>query len=233
MTTVAAIPRVLGEVTLAELELGLRGQLIRPSDEGYNEARRSGTVATTGPTSTSLATPVMSGCAPATATRSMSGWSGASAATTPPTSSNSTRKSPRSPRRGPAAVRCGRLVNDASRTSRCSSTRSPPPPATLSTATSAPDSSATAPSWTSASNTYAPATPRGLATRTPWPRPHQIADGRVIRLLNVVDEFTREALEMLVERSIDADRTVGVLERLAAQHGAPDRSTSVVTTGRS
>ena len=39
MTTVAAIPRVLGEVTLAELELGLRGQLIRPSDEGYNEAR--------------------------------------------------------------------------------------------------------------------------------------------------------------------------------------------------
>ena len=47
------------------------------------------------------------------------------------------------------------------------------------------------------------------------------ADGRVIRLLNVVDEFTREALEMLVERSIDADRTVSVLEQLVAERGPP------------
>jgi len=53
-------------------------------------------------------------------------------------------------------------------------------------------------------------------------QPDQTADGRVIRLLNVVDEFTREALEMLVERSIDADRTVSVLERLAAKRGAPE-----------
>jgi putative transposase len=50
----------------------------------------------------------------------------------------------------------------------------------------------------------------------------QTADGRVIRLLNVVDEFTREALKMLVERSIDADRTVGVLEGLTAERGAPE-----------
>lgn len=50
----------------------------------------------------------------------------------------------------------------------------------------------------------------------------QTADGRVIRLLNVVDEFTREALEMLVARSIDADTTVAALERLAAQRGAPE-----------
>ena len=49
----------------------------------------------------------------------------------------------------------------------------------------------------------------------------QTADGRVIRLLNVVDEFTREALEMLVERSIDADKTVATLERLVAERGAP------------
>jgi putative transposase len=49
----------------------------------------------------------------------------------------------------------------------------------------------------------------------------QTADGRVIRLLNVVDEFTREALEMLVERSIEADRTVSVLEALVAERGAP------------
>jgi putative transposase len=50
----------------------------------------------------------------------------------------------------------------------------------------------------------------------------QTADGRVIRLLNVVDEFTREALAMLVERSVDADRTVGVLERLVAERGVPE-----------
>jgi putative transposase len=49
----------------------------------------------------------------------------------------------------------------------------------------------------------------------------QTADGRVIRLLNVVDEFTREALHMLVQRSIDADRTVEVLEALVAERGAP------------
>ncbi len=50
----------------------------------------------------------------------------------------------------------------------------------------------------------------------------QTADGRVLKLLNVVDEFTRESLVMLVERSIDADRTVGVLERLVAERGAPE-----------
>ncbi len=50
----------------------------------------------------------------------------------------------------------------------------------------------------------------------------QTADGRVIRLLNVVDEYTREALVMLVERSIDADMTVGVLERLVAERVAPE-----------
>lgn len=50
----------------------------------------------------------------------------------------------------------------------------------------------------------------------------QTADGRVLRLLNVVDEFTREALEMLVERSIDADATVSVLERLVCERGAPE-----------
>jgi putative transposase len=50
----------------------------------------------------------------------------------------------------------------------------------------------------------------------------QTAEGRVIRVLNVVDEFTREALEMLVERSIDADTTVDVLERIVAERGAPE-----------
>ena len=50
----------------------------------------------------------------------------------------------------------------------------------------------------------------------------QTADGRTLKLLNIVDEFTREALEMLVERSISADQAVAVLERLAARRGAPE-----------
>jgi putative transposase len=50
----------------------------------------------------------------------------------------------------------------------------------------------------------------------------QTADGRVLKLLNVVDEFTRESLVMLVKRSIDADRTVSELERLVSERGAPE-----------
>jgi putative transposase len=49
----------------------------------------------------------------------------------------------------------------------------------------------------------------------------QTADGRVLKLLNVVDEFTREALAMHVARRIDSDQTVAVLEQLAARRGAP------------
>jgi putative transposase len=50
----------------------------------------------------------------------------------------------------------------------------------------------------------------------------QTADGRALKLLNIVDEFTREALVMLVARSIDADRTVSELERLVSERGAPE-----------
>jgi putative transposase len=49
----------------------------------------------------------------------------------------------------------------------------------------------------------------------------QTADGRMLKLLNVVDEFTREALAMHVARSINADQTVAVLDRLAARRGVP------------
>ncbi len=45
------------------------------------------------------------------------------------------------------------------------------------------------------------------------------ADGRALRLVNVVDEFTREALIMEVGRSISADETVTQLEALVAQRG--------------
>ena len=50
----------------------------------------------------------------------------------------------------------------------------------------------------------------------------QTAEGRALKLCNIVDEFTREALVMLVARSIDADTVIGELERLVARHGAPE-----------
>jgi putative transposase len=50
----------------------------------------------------------------------------------------------------------------------------------------------------------------------------QTADGRQVKLLNIVDEYTREALVMLVARGINADTTVSELERLVAGRGAPE-----------
>lgn len=50
----------------------------------------------------------------------------------------------------------------------------------------------------------------------------QTADGRALKLCNIVDEFTREALVMLVARGIDADTVVETLERLVAERGAPE-----------
>jgi len=49
----------------------------------------------------------------------------------------------------------------------------------------------------------------------------ETSDGRMLKLLNVIDEFTREALATDVERSIDADGVVACLERLAQARGAP------------
>ena len=50
----------------------------------------------------------------------------------------------------------------------------------------------------------------------------QTADGRALKLLNIVDEFTRESLVMLVARGIDADMVVATLDRLVAERGAPE-----------
>jgi len=47
------------------------------------------------------------------------------------------------------------------------------------------------------------------------------ADGRILKMMNVIDEFTREALAITVDRSIDADGVVAVLDRLALARGAP------------
>ena len=46
-------------------------------------------------------------------------------------------------------------------------------------------------------------------------------DGRTLKMLNVIDEFTRECHAIDVHRSIDADGVVNVLDRLAAEHGFP------------
>ena len=48
----------------------------------------------------------------------------------------------------------------------------------------------------------------------------QTADGHNLKLLHVVDEFTREALAIECHRRIDADQTVNVLDRLVAERGS-------------
>jgi putative transposase len=48
-----------------------------------------------------------------------------------------------------------------------------------------------------------------------------LADGRTFRVLNVVDDFTRECVAIDVARSIPGPRVVRVLERLRAQRGLP------------
>ena len=47
----------------------------------------------------------------------------------------------------------------------------------------------------------------------------QTADGHNLKLLHVVDEFTREALAIECARRIDADKTVDVLDRLVGERG--------------
>lgn len=51
----------------------------------------------------------------------------------------------------------------------------------------------------------------------------QTADGRILKLLHVVDEFTREALAIECRRRIDSDQTVATLERLVAVRGRAPR----------
>jgi putative transposase len=51
----------------------------------------------------------------------------------------------------------------------------------------------------------------------------QTEDGRRLKLLNVVDEYTREALIITVDRRIDADATVAALDRLVIERGRPPR----------
>ncbi len=56
-----------------------------------------------------------------------------------------------------------------------------------------------------------------------------LADGRSIRALNVVDDFTRECRAIEVDTSLPGLRVVRVLERLREEHGLPQ--TIVVDNG--
>jgi putative transposase len=46
-------------------------------------------------------------------------------------------------------------------------------------------------------------------------------DGRTLKLLNIVDEYTRECPAIVVDRGIDADRVVAALDRITLERGAP------------
>ncbi len=50
----------------------------------------------------------------------------------------------------------------------------------------------------------------------------ETADHRRLQLLNIVDEFTREALAMRVDRTCDADAVVATIETLVAGRGRPE-----------
>ena len=69
--------------------------------------------------------------------------------------------------------------------------------------------------------------PRGLCVPSgptwcgPWTSSSTPPGPPTLKLLNVVDEYSRECLAIDVARSIDADGVVATLERLAADRGAP------------
>jgi len=46
-----------------------------------------------------------------------------------------------------------------------------------------------------------------------------LANGRTIKTLNVIDEFTRECLAIEVDRFIDADHVINILDRIVAERG--------------
>jgi transposase InsO family protein len=56
-------------------------------------------------------------------------------------------------------------------------------------------------------------------------------DGRPLRLLTVIDEYTRESLAIETQRRLCSDDVLDVLERLFVERGTPDylRSDNVLT----
>ena len=51
----------------------------------------------------------------------------------------------------------------------------------------------------------------------------QLADGRRIRVLTIVDNFTRESLGLYAAQNIKGDDVVGVMDGIIAGRGKPSR----------
>ena len=51
----------------------------------------------------------------------------------------------------------------------------------------------------------------------------QLFDGRRIRLLAIVDNYTRESLSIYVDQRIRGIKIVEVLEKVVLEHGMPER----------
>jgi putative transposase len=49
----------------------------------------------------------------------------------------------------------------------------------------------------------------------------QTQDTKVLKLLNIIDEYSREYLATLVDRSIDADGVISALDGIVAERGTP------------
>ena len=49
----------------------------------------------------------------------------------------------------------------------------------------------------------------------------QTQDTKVLKLLNIIDEYSREYLATLVDRSIDADRVIAAPDGIVAERGVP------------
>ena len=63
-----------------------------------------------------------------------------------------------------------------------------------------------------------------IVPNAPWALDFQFdatVDGHQVKLLKIIDEYTRECLAIVVDRSIDAHRVVGTLARLAIERGRP------------
>ncbi len=91
---------------------------------------------------------------------------------------------------------------------------------------------------------------RAMGTRTPMPIPQEpnqrwsldfmsdaLDDGRRFRVLNVIDDFSRECLACVVDTSISGVRVASELDRIAELRGCPcmmvsDNGTELTSNGK-
>ena len=58
-------------------------------------------------------------------------------------------------------------------------------------------------------------------TRSGWTLYDQLSDGRCIRLLNVIDDFNREGLDIEIDFSLPTDRVIRALNQIIEWRGKP------------